>query len=124
MELDEFLEERNIDPKIIAVLIDLGESVDEVSEYLEDFDLEMDRNTFEYGGRTYWVYDEDEAEDGVVDFIKEMIEELRAETKHNYDWLIDAIDPYEIARTMSFDEVYPDYNRTRYNCLDYYYQEE
>ena len=124
MELDEFLEDRNIDPKIIATLIDLGESVDDVSEYLEDNELKMDRGSFEYNGRTYWVYDEDEAEGGVVDFISEMVEELRAETKHNYDWLIDAIDTHEIARTMSFGEVYPDYVCVRYNCRDYYYQEE
>ena len=42
MELENFLKERKIDPKIIAVLIDLKEPLDKIIEYLKEHNLEMD----------------------------------------------------------------------------------
>ena len=63
MELENFLNERNIDPKIIAVLIDLKEPLDEIIEYLKEHNLEMDGCTFEYKDNTYWVYDQKEADE-------------------------------------------------------------
>ena len=124
MELENFLKERKIDPKIIAVLIDLKEPLDEIIEYLKEHNLEMDGCTFEYKDNTYWVYDQQEADESVLDFVDEMVIGLRVETNHEYDWLIDYIDSNEVACTMKFEDVYPDYKQISYNSQNYYYQEE
>ena len=124
MELENFLNERNIDPKIIAVLIDLKKSLDEIKEYLKEHNLEMDGCAFEYKDKTYWIYDQQEADESVVEFVDEMIIGLRIETDHQYDWLINYINSNEVACTMSFEDVYPDYKQISYNHQNYYYQEE
>ena len=69
MELENFLKERKIDPKIIAVLIDLKESLNEIIEYLKEHNLEMDRCAFEYKDKTYWIYDQQEADESILDFV-------------------------------------------------------
>ena len=124
MELENFLNERNIDPKIIAVLIDLKKSLDEVKEYLKEHNLEMDGCAFEYKDKTYWIYDQQEADESVVEFVDEMIIGLKIETDHQYDWLINYINSNEVACTMIFEDVYPDYKQISYNHQNYYYQEE
>lgn len=101
MGMNEYIENLKIDEIAKLIMLDLNyddltkEEIDAIVK-----DIEIDGNEYTINDITYMVVDDDDAYNMVEDLIIDQIEDLKHDTNHDYDWLINCIDPSEVSHDI------------------------